>query len=77
MSTTLTIRTDPALREALEKKAAEQGKSLSQCVRDILESTLIIRPLKERISKLKGSLALSKKSTDAWRREIRKRNWRS
>ena len=77
MGTTLTIRTDPALREALEKKAAEQGNSLSQCVRDILESTLIKRPLKERISKLKGSLSLSKKSTDSWRREIRKRNWRS
>lgn len=77
MGTTLTIRTDPDLREALEKKAAAQGKSLSRLVREILEDALVERPLEERISQLKGSLELPRKSTDSWRQEIRERNWRS
>ena len=77
MRTTLTIRTDEALRDALEKKAAAQGKSLSTLVREILEDALIERPLKERLSRLKGSLELPRTKGDAWRRELRQRNWRA
>ncbi len=77
MRTTLTIRTDPDLREALEEKAAAQGKSVSSLVREILANALIERPLKERISHLKGSIELSTKNNASWRQEIRKRNWRS
>lgn len=35
MSTTLTIRTDETLREALERRAEVQGKTLSALVREM------------------------------------------
>jgi plasmid stability protein len=76
MRTTLTIRTDEALREALAKRASAQGKTVSEVARDILQSALEERPLKERTSHLKGRLRLSQKQTDPWRRSLRERNWR-
>jgi plasmid stability protein len=50
MSTTLTIRTDEALREALAKRASAQGKTVSEVARDILRSALEERALEERTS---------------------------
>jgi plasmid stability protein len=76
MSTTLTIRTDEALREALAKRASAQGKTVSEVARDILRSALEERPLEERISHLKGRRRLGQKQTEPWRRSLRQRNWR-
>jgi plasmid stability protein len=76
MSTTLTIRTDEALREALAKRANAQGKTLSEVAREILRSALEERTLEERTSHLKGRLRLGEKQTEAWRRSLRQRNWR-
>jgi plasmid stability protein len=77
MSTTLTIRTDDALREALEKRASAQGKTVSEVAREILRSALEERALEQRTGHLKGRLNLAQKQTEAWRRSLRQRNWRS
>jgi plasmid stability protein len=76
MSTTLTIRTDEALREALEERASAQGKTVSELAREILRNALEERALGERTSHLKGGLRLGRKQTEAWRRSLRQRNWR-
>ena len=77
MSTTLTIRTDDALRAALARRAEAQGKSISQVVREILEDALAERPLGSRAGHLKGVLNLRGKRSDAWRKRLRERNWRA
>ena len=76
MRTTLTIRTDDSLREALAKRAKSQGKSVSTLVREILEEAVAERPLKDRIGHLRGRLRLDKAVTGDWRHSIRKANWR-
>jgi plasmid stability protein len=76
MSTTLTIRTDEALREALAKRASAQGRTVSEVARDILRNALEERSLEERTSHLKGRLRLQRKQTEGWRRSLRERNWR-
>jgi hypothetical protein len=76
MSTTLTIRTDEALREALAKRARAQGRTISEVAREILRSALEERALEERTSHLKGRLRLGTKQTEAWRRSLRRSNWR-
>ena len=76
MSTTLTIRTDEALREALAKRASAQGKTVSEVAREILRSALEERALVERTGHLKGRLRLEKNQTEAWRQSLRQRNWR-
>ena len=77
MSTTITIRADESLREALDKKAALSGKTVSQVVREILEDALADRPLKARAGHLKGTLTLGGKTAEPWRQQLRQRNWRS
>lgn len=77
MSTTLTVRTDPALREELLRRAEAQGKSISEVVREILVDAVMEKPLKARVGHLKGRLDLSASPEDPWRRELRDRNWRS
>ena len=57
MSKTLTIRTDDSLREALDQRAANQGKTVSEVVREILEQALVERPLASRIEHLRGGPA--------------------
>jgi predicted transcriptional regulator len=76
MSTTLTIRTDDALREELRKRAQAQGKSVSQVVREALQQSLVERPLSARSGQLRGQLDLSEIPEDSWRRQLRERNWR-
>jgi plasmid stability protein len=76
MGTTLTIRTDAALREALAKRASAQGRTVSEVAREILRNALEERPLEERTSHLRGRLRLAQKPTEAWRRSLRRRNWR-
>jgi plasmid stability protein len=77
MDTTITVRTDEKLREALEKRAAALGKTLSAVVRDILTEAVAAGPLGEKTARVKGSLKLPRRPTDPWRRELRQRNWRS
>ncbi|MGH7502850.1 MAG: hypothetical protein ACREL7_13980 [Longimicrobiales bacterium] len=76
MGTTLTIRTDETLRQALARRASAQGKTVSEVAREILRSALEERALEERTSHLKGRLRLGQKQTEAWRRTLRERNWR-
>jgi plasmid stability protein len=76
MRATLTIRTDEKLREALQKRAASQGKSISEVAREILSEAVEERPLAERIGHLRGQLDLSAKSSDPWRQRLKERNWR-
>lgn len=76
MGTTLTVRTDEALRQALLKRAEETGKSLSELVREILEAAVIDRPLGERIGRQKGRLRLTSTESESWRDRLRERNWR-
>ena len=74
--TTLTIRADEDLLEALKAQAAMQGKSVSEVAREILSAALVERPLSERIGHLRGQLDL-KSAPDPWRDRLRERNWRS
>jgi plasmid stability protein len=76
MSTTITIRTDESLREALDKKAAASGKTVSELVREILEDALSEKPLQVRTGHLKGRLRL-RKASETWRKRLRQANWRT
>lgn len=76
MRTTLTIRTDERLREALEERAAMQGKTVSEVAREILSAAVSERPLGARIGRLRGRLELPRDSADPRRSRLRKRNWR-
>jgi hypothetical protein len=78
MSTTVTVRIDDSLREALEMRARATGATLSEVVRDTLREALTERPLSERIGHLKGILDVDPDDLDddPWRRQIRERNWR-
>ena len=75
-NTTLTIRTDPTLRKALQERALAQGKTVSQLVREILEAALVEQPLAARTGHLQGRLELPAQSDDPWRQQMRERNWR-
>jgi predicted transcriptional regulator len=77
MSTTLTIRLDEAMRDALAKTAEAQGKTVSRLVREILREALAERPLKARAGHLKGALMLREQAVEPWRESLRQRNWRT
>ena len=53
-----------------------QGKSVSEVAREILTAAVSERPLVERIGRLRGQLELPRASSDPWRKQLRKRNWR-
>ena len=55
-SITLTIRTDEALRKALEEQAKARKKTVSQLAREILARALTERPFAERVGHLRGQL---------------------
>ena len=74
MRTTITVRTDVALRRRLEARARAQGKTVSALARDILQNALEERPLRLRTEHLKGRLRLD--SPQPWGDALRKRNWR-
>jgi hypothetical protein len=76
MSTTITIRADKSLREALTRKAKLERKTISEVIREILEDALVERPLGERLGKTRGSLRIAE-ARSTWERQIRDRNWRS
>jgi plasmid stability protein len=76
MRTTITIRTDRSLREALAKRAAASGETVSALVRRILAEALSDRPMKSRVGHLRGNLSLPRAAAGSWREDIRERNWR-
>lgn len=77
MSTTITIRTDPELREALRRRAEEEGVTLSEFLRAVLEREVVRGPLGDRVGHLRGRLRLTAPGQEKWRAELRERNWRS
>lgn len=77
MSTTLTIRTDEALRAALEERARARGTTLSEMAREILREAVEERPLAVRTGHLRGRLNLRQVPEEPWRKVLRERNWRS
>ena len=76
MSKTLTIRTDPALRDALDRRAADQKTTVSEVAREILRDALAEQPMAQRTGHLKGRLELPADEADAWSQELADRNWR-
>lgn len=77
MSTTITIRADEQLRRSLQRRAREQGKSVSEVAREILRSALEQRPLELRTGHLRGRLRVREAPPEAWRKTLRERNWRT
>ena len=75
MGTTITIRADEALRDALVRRAKIDKKTVSEVVRGILEDALVERPLAERVGRSRGSLRIAE-AHPGWQRQIRDRNWR-
>lgn len=75
MSTTITLRADKSLRDALIRKATSEKKSISEVAREILEFALVERSLAERIGRTRGTLGIARKLS-GWQRQIRDRNWR-
>lgn len=67
---------DERLHEALEKRHAMQGKTVSEVAREILSAAVSERPLGTRSGRLRGQLELPHDSADSPRRQLRKRNWR-
>ena len=75
MRSTITIRTDRPLRDALARKAKTEHKTVSAVVREILEDALVERPLAERVGRMRGGLGVAEARTP-WQQQIRDRNWR-
>jgi len=76
MSTTLTVRTDERLDQALRALAQSEGVSLSEFVRGILEDAVDELSVGARAGHLAGRLRIDA-DADGWRAEIRERNWRT
>lgn len=76
MTKTITVRAERKMWDALRNRARRRRVSVSEVVRQILDDALTERPLNERASGLAGSLSVAD-SADAWRKQIRERNWRS
>lgn len=77
MRRTLSVRIEAALRDSLAKLAEEQGGTLSDVVRGILEDAVTEHPLKSRIAHLRGKLRPPAPESSTWRTPLRARNWRS
>lgn len=75
-NTSLTVRTDPGLRAALDRRAEQEEKTVSRVVREILEAALEERSIAERAGHLEGRLRLGS-ADGAWRDRLRERNWRA
>jgi len=76
MSTTLTVRIDPEQQDALERRAASRGLTVSALVREILATGLAEGPLGTRTAGLRGRLRLAPPADDV-RKQIKDRNWRA
>ncbi|MCH7748095.1 MAG: hypothetical protein IH939_08360 [Acidobacteria bacterium] len=71
------MRADPSRRDAIERRAEAQGKTVSAVVREILDAALHDRAIQSRAGHLKGRLELPKRTRDPWRSRLRQRNWQS
>ncbi len=76
MSARPTVPIARALREALRRRAAVQGKTIADVVREILRAALEERPMGIRVGHLRGRLELPATDEDAWHQRLRQRNWR-
>ena len=76
MPTKLTVRIDDEFQKALEKRARAMGKTVSELVRDLLESALAEEPISARAGHLKGRLALPKPEPGSLRERFIANNWR-
>lgn len=79
MDTTLTIRLPAAQRKALRRRAAAEKTSESAIVREMIEREMKRGFDYEAVRHLIGSVSSEPQhwNQNAWRRHIRKRNWRS
>jgi hypothetical protein len=66
----LTIPADEKLQEALQERAALQGKTVPGLVLEILSEAVAERSLAERIGHLRGQLRLQKDASDPWRAHL-------
>jgi hypothetical protein len=73
---TLTIPADEKLQEALQERAALQGKTVPELALEILSEAVAERSLAERIGHLRGQLRLQKDASDPWRSHLRGSNFR-
>ena len=72
----LTIPADEKLQEALQERAASQGKTVPELAREILSEAVAERSLAERVGHLRGQLRLETPASDPWRAHLRERNFR-
>jgi len=74
----LTIPTDERLQEALQERAAKEGKTVPELAREILREAVSESPLAERVGHLRGQLRLQRDdASDLWRAHLRESNFRS
>lgn len=77
MTTTVTVRLDEKVKQALDERAKLRRKSVSSLVRELIVEEVSERPLAERIGHLAGRLGPARGEPDAWERHLREMNWRS
>ncbi|WP_419943030.1 hypothetical protein [Candidatus Palauibacter sp.] len=73
--TILAVRLEEDLREAINRRAAADGTTVSGFVRETLREAVADRPIGERIRHLKGTVRMGA-DDDEWRTTLRSRNWR-
>ena len=76
MPAKLTVRIDHKLRQGFQARAREMGKTVSELVRDLLESALSEEPISARAGHLKGRLSLPKPEPGSLRERLIANNWR-
>ena len=74
--TILAVRLEEELREAVNRRAAAEGTTVSGFVRETLREAVADRPVGDRIRHLKGTVRLEAATDDEWRTTLRSRNWR-
>jgi Ribbon-helix-helix protein, copG family len=78
VTTTLTFRLDKKQRAKLRSKAKALGQSESELLRKMLDRELKPRRLGDVIGHLAGAFVLKEpQKPDAWRDQMRERNWRT
>ena len=77
MTAKLSVRLGEPFREALRRRAAAQGKTISELVREILEAAVKESPIALRAGHLRGCLKPPTTDDDRWTQQLRRHNWRS
>ncbi len=76
MSETLTIRVDSTLKAALDREAAQRGKTPAEAANEVLRSALLETSIEQSAGYLRGKLDLQAYVPDEWQETLRERNWR-